>query len=48
MRNEQFDDMSYEELIELPIKEAKIIEDTKKKRIIILAKKLKMLGPLER
>jgi hypothetical protein len=39
MRDEGFEHMSYEQLIELTLKEARQIEGTKKKGIIILAKK---------
>jgi hypothetical protein len=44
MRDEEFKELSYEELVQLTLKEAKQIEDTKKKRIIILAKKLENGG----
>jgi hypothetical protein len=44
MRDESFEHMSYEQLIELTLQEARQTESTKKKRIIILAKKLENGG----
>jgi|GEM_PF-6324902 len=40
MKDKEFENMTYEELVQLTLKEAKQIEETKKMRIIILAKKL--------
>jgi len=40
----EFNDISYEELVKMTLKEASLFEKTKKKRIIILAKKLENGG----
>lgn len=44
MSDEEFENLSYEELVQLTLKEAEQLEDTKKKRIKILAKKLEKGG----
>jgi hypothetical protein len=44
MRDEEFESLSYEELVQLTLEEAKHVDDTKKKRIRILAKKLEDTG----
>jgi hypothetical protein len=44
MLDEEFDDMSYDDLIQVTLKDLEDIEHIKKKRIIILAQKLEKLG----